>query len=490
MDIDVNAVEVTKLSLLLKCLEGETEASIQQQFSLWNERVLPTLDNNIKSGNSLIDTDFYAAELDFGLEKKIKPFNWKGAFPDVFKQGGFDAVIGNPPYGAAFNQAEKDYLTKKYTVSEGNYESFSFFIEISENILRLKGLIGFIIPDTWFTLKSSYKLRRFTITELSICEIQMLNENIFKSAKVDVCTFLLIKDKEDEPFNVYVYDKDATENEIHNGEYVTVNSFSKQDILDDQELSFRFKQAKINKSIIQKISHQKNKLEDYCIIGSGCKPYEIGKGTPPQTKGMVEKKVYNSNFKLNHTYRLLLRGADIGRYSPINKSDEWLSYGVWLAAPRNPELFNNPRLLFQSIRNPKLKRRLVGTFVQDESVNNNSITNIILKDETKSLKFFLGILNSDLMNWYFSVSYNIVNIDPRYLKMAPIPFTDNAKETEIISLVDDILNLYENVELIKLQTQIDLFKSKIAYCENRINELVYNLYGLTEEEVRIVEGMD
>jgi hypothetical protein len=95
VDIDVNAVEVTKLSLLLKCMEGETEASIATQLRLFNERVLPTLDNNIKDGNSLVDTDFYDGALDFGFEKKIKPFNWRKGFPEIEN---FDVIIGNPPY--------------------------------------------------------------------------------------------------------------------------------------------------------------------------------------------------------------------------------------------------------------------------------------------------------------------------------------------------------------------------------------------------------
>ena len=87
VDIDTNAVEVTKLSLMLKVMEGETEASINNQLSLLHDRVLPTLDNNIKSGNSLIDMDFYDNQLDFepNIEKKIKPFNWQSAFPEVFK---------------------------------------------------------------------------------------------------------------------------------------------------------------------------------------------------------------------------------------------------------------------------------------------------------------------------------------------------------------------------------------------------------------------
>src|SRR5690606_30157194 len=105
-------VEVTKLSLLLKCMEGETEASISSQLKLFHERVLPTLDNNIKDGNSLIDIDFYSSEIDFGEEKKIKPFNWKKAFPEVFKQGGFDCVIGNPPYGCMIPPAQQHYCDR------------------------------------------------------------------------------------------------------------------------------------------------------------------------------------------------------------------------------------------------------------------------------------------------------------------------------------------------------------------------------------------
>src|SRR5690606_36590949 len=92
VDIDDNAVEVTKLSLLLKCMEGETKASVGTAMTMFHERVLPSLENNIKAGNSLVDYDYYEGELDFGEEKKVRPFSWQQASPDVFKNGGFDAV--------------------------------------------------------------------------------------------------------------------------------------------------------------------------------------------------------------------------------------------------------------------------------------------------------------------------------------------------------------------------------------------------------------
>ncbi|MFN7601000.1 MAG: class I SAM-dependent DNA methyltransferase, partial [Bacteroidota bacterium] len=149
VDIDVNAVEVTKLSLLLKCMEGETQASIANQMKLFNERVLPTLDSNIKDGNSLVDTDFYDSQLDFGEEKKIKPFNWQKGFPEVFKQGGFDVVIGNPPYAliGSDRKIEQEYFTAgRYKFNAYKINLYILFLEKGLGLLKQDGILGYIIP--------------------------------------------------------------------------------------------------------------------------------------------------------------------------------------------------------------------------------------------------------------------------------------------------------------------------------------------------------
>ncbi|MBI2270137.1 MAG: N-6 DNA methylase [Bacteroidetes bacterium] len=209
VDLDANAVEVSKLSLLLKCMEGETEASIKQQISLFHERVLPDLDNNIKDGNSLIDTDFYD-EFELGFEKHIKPFDWKHAFPDVFnvkntpiqkvnpkerlkkalvksaeaekelddamkgftdsveepfmlygKTGGFDIVIGNPPYGALLLPDEDLYLRQKYNVSNYQLDTYNLFTERAIQIANSNAKIGFIIPSAWTASVYDDKYRKF-----------------------------------------------------------------------------------------------------------------------------------------------------------------------------------------------------------------------------------------------------------------------------------------------------------------------------------------
>ncbi|MGL4369275.1 MAG: Eco57I restriction-modification methylase domain-containing protein, partial [Spirochaetota bacterium] len=130
VDIDAQAVEVTKLSLLLKCLEGETKASITEQMTMWHERVLPTLDANIKCGNSLIGPDYFAGKLlpDDEELKRVNPFDWEREFAGVFTSpptplrngeggkmtGGFDCVIGNPPYTYMIEKGEQNYFERNY----------------------------------------------------------------------------------------------------------------------------------------------------------------------------------------------------------------------------------------------------------------------------------------------------------------------------------------------------------------------------------------
>ena len=151
VDIDSNAVEVTKLSLLLKCMEGETPASIMNNQSLFNERALPSLDENIKCGNSLIGNDFYSGgdslNIDIETQYKINCFDWEREFPSIFKSGGFDIVIGNPPYGAELMDIERNYLERKYNLSNTN--TAALFIGLSKHLLKDKGVNGFIIPKSF-----------------------------------------------------------------------------------------------------------------------------------------------------------------------------------------------------------------------------------------------------------------------------------------------------------------------------------------------------
>ncbi|MBI3232638.1 MAG: Eco57I restriction-modification methylase domain-containing protein [Bacteroidetes bacterium] len=188
VDIDPQAVEVTKLSLLLKCMEGETPSSVSTQLKLFNERVLPTLDDNIKSGNSLIDADYYDGQIDFGEDKTIKPFDWKKAFPEVFAHGGFTVIIGNPPYVRQEHlEKQKDYFQRKYKVFHGMADLYSYFIEQGIQLLRSDGLFGIIVANKWLRANYGEPLRKW-LKAKSIKEISDFGDlPVFNGATAYPC---------------------------------------------------------------------------------------------------------------------------------------------------------------------------------------------------------------------------------------------------------------------------------------------------------------
>ena len=160
VDIDLNAVEVTKLSLLLKCMEGETQSSINAQLH-FGERILPSLENNIRCGNSLIDVDFYESFADADTHA-IKPFSWKDAFPAIFKNGGFDVVIGNPPYvRQELLSNVKPYFQKKYKVYHGVADLYTYFFEIGIELLNNTGVFGIIVANKWMRANYGEPLRKW-----------------------------------------------------------------------------------------------------------------------------------------------------------------------------------------------------------------------------------------------------------------------------------------------------------------------------------------
>ena len=196
VDIDRNAVEVTKLSLLLKCMEGETSASINTQMTFFHERVLPSMENNIKSGNSLIDVDFYDTQFDFGEEKKIKPFSWQQVFPEVYKQKGFDIVIGNPPYVRQEMLGDiKPYLQKKYKVYHGMADLYNYFIEKGIGLLNDNGMFGIIVANKWMRANYGEPLRKWLKHQPIKQIIDFGDLPVFQNATTYPCIFISDKNQ-------------------------------------------------------------------------------------------------------------------------------------------------------------------------------------------------------------------------------------------------------------------------------------------------------
>ncbi|TMS40742.1 MAG: restriction endonuclease subunit M [Methanobacterium sp.] len=205
VDIDPQAVEVTKLSLLLKVLEGESRDVIEAQMRLIQERALPDLDNNIKCGNSLIDYDFYDDDLTLTDEEenRVNAFEWEEEFSDIFNAEKFDAIIGNPPYISIqklrkFYPLEVDYYLKKYnTSSDGNIDIYIPFIEKSMKLIKENGVLGFICPNRFFNSDYGLKIREFIKNYNIYHLVNFRHYFVFKKADAYTCLLFIQKNSQD-----------------------------------------------------------------------------------------------------------------------------------------------------------------------------------------------------------------------------------------------------------------------------------------------------
>ena len=194
VDIDPQAVEVTKLSLLLKVLEGESGELLQQQMEIFKKRVLPDLGDNIKCGNSLIGSDFYQGkQIDLINEEeqyRVNAFDWDTEFKEIMKSGGFDAVIGNPPYGGYFSEDELTYLKKSYTSIQLFPDSYCIFMVRSSCLLKNNGLFSMIVPNTFCDVENCEG--KWFLTNINLTTIWQTGW-AFKSAVVDTLVFIAEK---------------------------------------------------------------------------------------------------------------------------------------------------------------------------------------------------------------------------------------------------------------------------------------------------------
>lgn len=484
VDIDTQAVEVSKLSLLLKCMENETRASVQTSFD-FKERVLPTLDNNIKSGNSLIDTDFYDSQLDFGEERKLKPMKWENAFPVIFKEGGFDIAIGNPPYGFMIPKEQQIYFEHKYKHQDYQKDLYMLFLERYQHILKDKGTLGVIISNTWLQSLTLKKIRSYLLHSYKWNKILLLPEKVF-DAVVD--THVVIFQKETPRKN------NSFITEILKDHIITQSHTLVQSEITTNGDPINVSANKNVKDIFEKICKNKKKLSETSIVYNGVKPFEKGKGTPPQTQKILEEKPFVAEGKMpGKKWSPLLRGSLIHRYINLWNKDYWIRYGDWLAAPRDPKIFKAK----EKIMIRQTGDSLIATIIPRGYIGRNNL-HIILPLPAMDIKYLLGLLNSKLMDFVYTYinpekGEALAEVKKQHVEMLPVKEinpkdkTEVSLQSEIIKHVEMLLSLYKQKQKIKLQSEIEQLQSRIDHSEEKINEAVFKLYGLTQIEINLIQ---
>jgi type I restriction-modification system DNA methylase subunit len=545
VDIDANAVEVSKLSLLLKCMEGETEASIRQQVTMFHERILPDLDNNIKDGNSLIDRE---SELSFQNDLKIKPFDWKKRFPQVYKQNGFDIVIGNPPYlrmqGLQETQPESlEYFRNNYEAAKsGNFDLYVLFDERGFNLLNENGILGFIQPHKFFQADFGEGVRNLFSKQKALAEIVNFGaQQVFEDATTYTCLLFLSKQKQKEVTvrnvnDLLVFAMDNSVSETFTSKQPEINT--KWNFVSKDKQSLFEKLYKQNKSLgditrkifvglqtsadkiyVLDIIKEKSKtflvyskslereleiekgIVKLFLMGKDVKRYESPQPTHvvlfPYTIGHGSAKLMpstyiKSKFPLGWKYIYENKKELEGREHNKMKGEQFYAY----IYPKNLVEFEVEKICTPDIADkPKFTIDKSRQLYHTTTVYSIAFNEGILENE----KYFLGLLNSSVL-WYFLKNTGNVlrggffRFKTEYLKPFPIKLinfnlkTEVQKHDEIVKQVNLVLEANKELKEETLPNTIEQIKQRIEHCEDKINSLVYELYELSAGEIKIVEG--
>jgi hypothetical protein len=483
VDIDAQAVEVSKLSLLLKVLEGETDESLvkQQQRELFDDRALPNLADNIKCGNSIICPDCFTGRLIADpLEiKRVNAFDWRQGFPVAMEAGGFDCVIGNPPYLFITEVPERDrmYYQDAYKTVAYRFDLYGVFVEKAlMHLLRRKGLFGFIVPHTLLSNDSFQALRSLLAAKARLYRIVDLGPGAFQDAKNE--TMLLFFENS--------APQAASKTEVIR---TTPKNFCKpaqKFVALQKTWASRDGQAWLvrasggNVAILDRMNKQPKRLGDFCTANQGLRT--------------GDNERFLSDTKRGKTWEPAAGGKEVQRYGPIPKGLFVRYDPTLLDAPRRPEIFAvEAKIVVQEIRNISLDRRIVATLDTARTFCLQSTNVVNLKPGVDlDIAYLLGVLNSAAVNRFFRCRFPGNNhIPSNQLLRIPIPVPPSQQTRDrIATLVKAILELNRELASAKSEARKADLQRQIDATDAEIDRLVYDLYGFTAEEVAMVEKDD
>ncbi|MCL4557111.1 MAG: N-6 DNA methylase [Deltaproteobacteria bacterium] len=481
VDIDPQAVEVTKLSLLLKVLEGENSQTLDVQYKLFHERALPDLENNIKCGNSLIGPDFYQQQslnlFNDDERLRINAFDWNTEFKDIMSSGGFDAVIGNPPWISLSGKFGNDIHSKdeiSYLIGhfKGNTympNIYEYFIAQGLNLSRLNGYFSFIVPDRLGYNNQFVQLRKRILTETNI--ISLLYKAPFPDITADTLVFVFFKSKP------------KIEHTIIISEFQKVPIKLKQnEIMQQSNHVFEyFEDIKIM-PLIKHISS----ISSVIFLGEICE----------STSGFGGKTELIQEHKTNQNQIPTLKGDSIERYK-FRKS-YWFDFCKQNITGRTTDkskLGAIPKVLIR-----KTGSSIIATYDNSGIFPEQSLY-FLFNIKTKiDFKFLLGILNSKLLTFYYRAKCltnknSIAQAKKVDLDQLPIYKVDQsnangkARHDRMVYLVDQMLTLNKQLPTVKTDHEKTALQRQIDSTDKQIDELVYELYGITDEERKIIEGL-
>lgn len=547
VDIDPQAVEVTKLSLALKMLEGENSETINAQYKLFADRILPDLSSNIKCGNSLIGSDYYSDKqitlLGDEELRKVNAFDWDKEFPFIFRSGGFDAVIGNPPYIKEYTDKEafnfKDGILGKYY--QGKMDLWYAFTCFGIDILKKKGLLSFIAPNNWNTNAGASIMREKLLQDTKILKYIDFNEfKVFSNASIQTMIFVIQKDSNDKAFSFRYTKLQQRDIEISTIEDVLKNRGSEIKYLtfetelernsSDPLISFLDRRTnrllnKISnagnyylqeKDVAQGIVAPQDTVNNSHLTKLRLDPSKKGMGIfnlnsdelqdlnlserekadlikPFYTTDQLEKYysikdnilwvIYTDKKRRENINSYPIIKNHLNQYKEIITSD-FKPYGLHRA--REERFFLGEKII-------SLRKSKYGCFTYTDFPCYVSQTYYVIKPSNIDLKYLTGLLNSKLI--YFWLYHKgkkqgeQLQVDKAPLLEIPIVYNGEKEIRAVKEIVEKILQIGNQIKDVGNSPEIKntLRKQQEIY-EKQIDNLTYTLYRMDSQEISIIEN--
>ena len=464
-EISLNDPKVKRL----RKLSGEL-FQLTNQGQLFEMSKKEKADWNAKVEKLTEQTNRLEAEIEEIKTNKIfeNAFEWRFEFPEVLNDNGgfvgFDVVIGNPPYGAEIDQREF-YKSKYEEVSHGQIDSYKFFIQKGLELLRMDYWFSYITSDSYLEKEYFKDVRKHATSHSKQITNIKLGDKVFEEVNLPTAIIQLQKGEDRKIFryaDLSAYDR----NNLHHCFEKIIFDLSEPKV----ELKFT-----LSTSII-KATNTKPLIELYDQV-MGVKVYQKGKGKPKQTGFEKENDVFIDIEALSEDYMPFI-SQGIKRYSYENKK-EFIRYGEWLAEPRDKKYFEPKKIIIREIVNP----RIFGCLIEYPCVVKNIAAVVVQRTDDFTLEFLLGLINSKLMTYYLfeqtpkSSNKSYPSFTSRLLKSIPIKFDKPF-----------IINRIADLSLKVHQKKVVNTESDTIALEAEIDQLVYQLYDLTEEEIEIIEN--
>lgn len=463
-EISLNDPKVKKLRKLSGDLfqmtnQGQLFEMSKKEKADWNKKVQQLTE----------ETKKLEGEIEEIKANKIfeNAFEWRFEFPEVLNDDGdfvgFDVVIGNPPYGVKLIDREKEYLKNRFTATSGEVEIYTFFIELAmANLLKPSGVFSYITTNTIYYLDKFSQIRKKVFLENRIISLLELEKQVFADAP-DIVPAIYILQKNAISNNVIKLYKSTETKRVYDlveFEDFEVNSIEQSKFEAKTDFVFSLSTNEAKENLLKRISLLEPVKKSFKVV------YGIKTG---DNERFLSKEISETeNWK-----KCASSAKNIKKYT-IDWQGDYLNVCSDLAGLNNIN-YEQPKILIQYIRKLSMPVRLVCALDKNGEYYPLNNFSFIISENGSSLQVLLGILNSRLMNWYFSNSFVDYNIKPKYIEQLPLPKEIISSELE--KKVAEIIALKEKdkeTDTTTLETQID--------------QMVYELYELTEEEIKIIEN--